>query len=229
MVTVPAAGAPADFVGTTIVLVGDFDPMQVQPSILLAAGLLGEDDLADLRYEVLAPEISVLKLPWMELIVEPSKLTAATTMGNPVGELVRDFVVGFCNMIPVKKLTAMGLNHDTHFGVSSEEAWHRVGDKLAPKDELWRKILRAPGMRSLTIKGERDSALPGYVNVKVEPSLRIQPGIYINVNDHFAKAQLQPGSPLEPLGEPAQLVGLGWSESQRRSDDIVAAIKGLVS
>jgi hypothetical protein len=45
------AGAPADLVGTTIVLVGVIDPMVVQPAHLASNGLLAEGDLAQLRYD----------------------------------------------------------------------------------------------------------------------------------------------------------------------------------
>jgi hypothetical protein len=60
-VTVPATGAPADLVGASIVLVGAFDPMMVQPAHLLGNGLLAESDFAQLRYDVLASEVSVAK------------------------------------------------------------------------------------------------------------------------------------------------------------------------
>src|SRR5438128_983543 len=132
--TVPATGAPADLVGSAIVLVGAFDPMLVQPANLLSNGLLAESDFAQLRYEVLASEVSVMNLPWMQLILEPTKLSASTTLVNPIAEPVRDFVFGLYATSKIKHVTQVGLNHDTHFGVPSEEAWHKIGHLLAPKD-----------------------------------------------------------------------------------------------
>jgi hypothetical protein len=63
MATVPAAAAPSDLTGTSVVLVGSFTPAIVQPAHLIGAGLLTEADLAQLRYEILAPEVSVMQVP----------------------------------------------------------------------------------------------------------------------------------------------------------------------
>jgi hypothetical protein len=219
-VTVPATGAPADLVGAAIVLVGAFDPMLVQPANLASNGLLAESDFAQLRYDVLTPEVSVMSLPWMLVILEPTKLTASTTLANPIGEPVKDFIFALYATSKIKHVTGVGLNHDTHFAVPSEEAWHKIGHLLAPKDTLWRKVLKEPGTLSLSIRGKRDDGLSGQINVKVEPSLRIHPGIYINVNDDLAVG----GRTSDQL---VDLAGEKWDESKRRSDEIVATIKSL--
>jgi len=224
VVTIPAAGAPADFVGTTIVLVGPFDPLLLQPASLAEKGLLAKDDLAQLRYEILAPEVSIMRLPWIVATVEPMKLTGATTLESPIADPVRDFIFGLYATVPRGHLTAVGLNHDTHFAVRTEEAWHKLGNFLAPKDQLWRRVLKNPGTTSLRIRGERDDGMRGQVNVKIEPSLRIHPGIYININDHFSAGD-------GPDADPERLFDLAseqWTNSMRRCDDIVAAVKGLM-
>jgi hypothetical protein len=222
--TVPAAAAPADLIGTSIVIVGQFDPRLLQPANLLSNGLLVEDDIAQLRYDVLAPEITIAKLPWMQLIIEADKLTASSTIQNPAAEPVRDFVFALCDMVPIRRFTAIGINHDTHFAVSSEDIWHKIGHTLVPKDD-WRKVIREPGMLSLTMRGQRDDAHRGSVNVKVEPSMQIRPGIYVNVNDHFdADEKLLNEDPSYLL----RIVGESWDESNRRSEKIVTAVKGLM-
>jgi hypothetical protein len=224
VVSVPAEAAPADLVGTSIVIVSAFDPMLLQPANLASNGLLAESDLAQLRYDILAPELSVLRLPWMQVILEPTKLSALSTPENPMAEPVRDFVFGLLDTLKIKHVTAVGFNHDTHFAVPSEEAWHKIGHLLAPKEAIWRKVLKDPGTLSLSIRGRRDDDLGGQVNVKVEPSLRIHPGIYINVNDHLTAGN-------GPRDTPEQLIdvaGENWGGSKRRSDEVVAAIKGLL-
>jgi hypothetical protein len=155
-----------------------------------------------------------MQVPWMSLVLEPGKLTAQSTLQNPVGEPVRDFVFGFCATLPVKQFTSAGINHDTHFAVSSPEIWHSVGHTLAPKETVWAKVLKEPGMLSLAIQGKREDDLLGHINVKVEPSIRITPGIYVNVNDHFQAGEE------EFKRDPAYLLGAiadNWSASKRRS------------
>jgi hypothetical protein len=60
---IPANSAPADMIGSSIVMTGPFDPMHLQPSYLAEHGLLSDGDLAEIRYQILAPEVSVLMLP----------------------------------------------------------------------------------------------------------------------------------------------------------------------
>jgi hypothetical protein len=151
-------------------------------------------------------------------------LTAVTTLENPIAEPVRDFVFGLYATVKTKHLTAVGLNHDTHFAVPSMEVWHKIGHLLVPKEQLWRNLLKDPGTLSVSIRGKRDDDLNGEINVKVEPSLRIHPGIYINLNDHLVAGE-------GPKDDPERLIDVAgeiWDESQRRSDAVVAAVKGLV-
>ena len=89
MATVSAAAAPSDLTGISVVLIGSFTSAIVQPSHLIGAGLITEADLAQLRYEILAPEISVMQVPWMSLVLEPGKLTAQST-------LLKSFVTRGC-------------------------------------------------------------------------------------------------------------------------------------
>ena len=218
--TIPANNAPADLIATSIVFLGAFNPMDLQPSYLAEHDLLSTSEKAQVGYQVLAPEIGVLTLPWMQVIIEPSKLTATTTLGSPLLEPVRDFVFSFYDSLEVKHVRAVGVNHDTHFAVRSEEIWHRVGHRLVPKEDFWRNFLVEPGTASVTIKGKRDDKLAGHVNVKVEPSNLVHPGVYVNVNDHIELNEV----------DSVRLVILAAENlvaSKKRSDAIVAALKGL--
>jgi hypothetical protein len=75
----------------------------------------------------------------------------------------------------------------------------------------------------LSIKGLRDDGLSGEINVKVEPSLLIHPGVYINVNDQLESSAGTVGSPDYLV----DLAGKKWDESKHRSDQIVATVKSL--
>jgi hypothetical protein len=217
---IPAQSAPADVVGTSIVFVGVFDPLMLQPAYLAENALLTDSDLAKLRYQFLASEIAILNLPWMQLVAEPGKLLASTTPESPIIEPVRDFVLTFYEALKSRHVTSVGLNHDTHFGVRSVEVWHKVGHTLAPKEPVWQKALVDPGTASLLIQGKRDDEFQGSINVKVEPSIRIIPGIYLNVNDHMTLAD----------ADSDRLVNLATEKlytSKARSDLILASLKEL--
>jgi hypothetical protein len=81
----------------------------------------------------------------------------------------------------------MGLNRVMHFKMDSEKSWHAFGDKIAPKD-VWKGVLEEPGLTSLTMQGPRQTPTQKrekYINVRVESSSRVMPGIFIEVNNHF--------------------------------------------
>jgi hypothetical protein len=78
---------------------------------------------------------------------------------------------------------ALGINRHLHYKVESEDQWHRLGRFLAPK-AAWSRWLTDPGMRSLTIEGFRAEAPDARIQFRVEPSLRVHPGIYFSLNEH---------------------------------------------
>ncbi len=82
----------------------------------------------------------------------------------------------------------MGLNRETHYKLDSREKWHAIGDRLAPK-EWWRDWVKGrPGLRQLSIVGLREEDSTVQFNVTVEPSLRVDPGIYVRTNEHYVEA-----------------------------------------
>jgi hypothetical protein len=219
---IAASGAPTDITATSLVLVGAYDPTLLQPANLLKTGALTESDLSELRYELLAPEVTVAKLPWVRAVAERDRLVFATTIEAPAAEPVRDFLLDVVELQPIKRFTALGINSEYHFGVASSEIWHNTGHRLAPKDDLWNKILKEPGTLSITIQGVRDDGARGNVNIKVEPSARIQPGIFVQINDHFE------ADPATLANKPDQLLRyltVEWPVVMKRADQVLTAVK----
>jgi len=95
-----------------------------------------------------------------------------------------------------------------HFSLQSEENWHRLGDKLAPK-EGWREILEGrPGMLALIITAQRGDASGSIVTVRVEPSSQIKFGVYFDINENF------PAPTNDALKSLMGTVRERWEESQ---------------
>ncbi|HEV2631328.1 MAG TPA: hypothetical protein VGV41_22115 [Pseudolabrys sp.] len=209
--------------GTNVVFVGPCDPASFQPKNLTEQGLITEADAAQLRYDILSADITVLRLPWIQIVAETTKLVASTTLETPLGEPMRDFVLAYCDALTNKSFTALGINHSLHFGIADEQGWHKIGNTLVPKDHVWSATMTAPGMASVAVQGKRlDSDLLGALTVRVEPSVRVKPGVYVNMNDHF-------DAPV-PNEDPDFLIGVledQWDSSKARLDRIVADLKGL--
>ena len=209
--------------GNTIVLVGNFDTKQAHPDVLLKSELIRQADLVDLKIDTVVPELVILTFPWITLNVESRRLTAATTLTSPMPEPVRDFVIGFVGDQISSVITAIGINTEYHFQVPTVSRMHEIGHLLAPK-QPWSNILKDPAMQTLTMRGERDDGFKGYEFVRVEPSVVLQQGVYISVNEHFEAL------PDEVTKKPQALLEVletQWAKSLSRAEHIFDAIKTM--
>lgn len=65
----------------------------------------------------------------------------------------------------------------------SDEVWHRVGHKLAPKD-IWNMSLPEPvGLVALNVQSPRNDELPGKINVSLKSAA--ENNIVIDINSHI--------------------------------------------
>lgn len=97
---------------------------------------------------------------------------------------LRDLAGAVFTLLPHTPVTALGLNRLFHFQMPSIEAWHSIGHILAPK-EPWDAILDKPGLRSMLMEGRRKATDGGLLHIKVEPSVRVEHGVFIEINEEF--------------------------------------------
>ena len=215
----------AEIAGTSIVLLGKFDPAAAQPKTLVEKGLLRSDDLATLVMQVVLPDVVAFTVDWMSASFEPNRAMVSTNPKKPMAEPVRDFILDIVEEMSSHAVEAFGINNDYHFAAQTMEVWHEVGHALVPKDPLWTKVSKNPGLLSLSIRGERDDGHRGYVQIKVEPSLQIPNGIYVQVNDHFTRPDgSAPNDPAMPL---LKVIEDEWTNCLRRADIIIQGVRAL--
>lgn len=203
------------FEGVNIVLLGQFNPAFFQPAWLAAENLVRPQEADSAEVQLIHPEAAVMRLEWLQLHVVRDRFQA-TTIQSPYFEPLRDLVVGIFSLLNHTPLAALGINHEFHFRLDSEQQWHDLGDRLAPKHD-W-GLLKTPGMRSLVIEGQRDDGFDGHVLVKVEPSRRFEHSIYVEVNDHY---ELR--APTAKHGGAEKLIEVltsQWARSMQRSIDL---------
>lgn len=205
--------------GVSVVLLGDFNPKIFQPAWFAAEGLIRKQEAEEAKIGIIHPEVVSFELEWLQLQVMRERFAVSTTQ-EPYYEISRDLVLGTFNLLRHTPLHKMGINTDMHFRMRSEETWHAFGRRLAPQ-ELWQGLLETPGMRSLAMEGRRPDELRGYIRVKVEPSARVHPGVYFNVNDHY-----EVEDPKSVLGSGAilTLCERVWGASLQRSARIIHAL-----
>lgn len=164
--------------------------------------------------KVASPQVTVFSIGWLGLEVTADRFAARTTQIQHV-ESLRDLVLGTFRLLRHTPVKQLGINRLAHFRSQSEEAWHEVGDRLAPKKQ-WDVLLVKPGMKRVSMLGQRPDSYVGRITVTVEPSLKLRPGfgVYFEVNDHYENDTEEMGLESERMME---ILGAAWQESLDRA------------
>ncbi|MFD8424276.1 hypothetical protein [Streptomyces sp. NPDC059466] len=165
-----------------VVVLGEFDPLLVTPRWLRQMDLIGPEDYESYQIELISPKASVVNFGSIQLKVVPDTLEVNTEEANDV-EAARDLATGILLSGGTPTISALGINRTVHFSTPFD-AWHAIGDALTPK-EAWNDVLHLPGMMSVGLMGARDDGYSGSVNVNVQPSAAVRPGVFVSINDHY--------------------------------------------
>lgn len=207
----------------SIVLRGSFNPTIFHPTWFVHEGLIRPDEGKEAETEIVHQQVSSISAKWFRLQVTKDRFNASTTHEHQFDAL-RDLVVGTFRILHHTPVTAMGINYEVHYKMPSEEAWHAIGDKVAPKGP-WTQIVSRPGLLSLLMKTERTDELKGYINVRVEPSVKAQPGVFVEVNDHY---ELKAGDEeVQSADRMLSLIENVWRSSLDRSSSITRSILAI--
>jgi hypothetical protein len=166
-----------------VVVKGSFNPGIFSPAWLRSNGVIGEGEHDNSVIELITQDIAKFRCVWLDVMVTRDTIQLGTDRVEEF-ERLRDAVVATLELLPHMPLAAMGINRIAHFDVGGVDGWHRVGDKLVPK-QPWETALLLPGMKSVTLWGVRPDLHSGRIQVTVEPSSLLQLGIFVAHNDHF--------------------------------------------
>jgi hypothetical protein len=53
--------------------------------------------------------------------------------------------------------------------------------------EFWHKIIDSPGLRTMTMEGPHKQRGGGLLHIKVEPSLTVEHGVHLEINEEFMR------------------------------------------
>ena len=219
----------------SIVLVGRFNPAIFTPAWFALHELLPRRTAESADLHVAHNQLLEFSTEWLEVHVTPDRFLAATQQDPDVR--LRDFVIRvFKELLYHTPIRAFGINRDIHFRAPNPAARDRVGRILAPV-EPWSECAGLPqldgeqsGMVSLSMRhSEREGRPPGgFINVKVEPSVRIDDGrlgVYVQVNDHYIIDDNTDNGRAKLLG----LLEDGFESSMRRADGIIDHVMALAT
>jgi hypothetical protein len=200
--------------GSTIVLIGSFNPKIFQPEWFARQQLLPQAEVDASEIKLIVPQVSHFETERFIVQVTEDRFTASSKpSANPAP--LRDVVQGAFFILEHTPVTAMGLNCSMHFAVESQDRWHQIGNRLAPKDG-WQEVLEGrPGLLSMTILSEKEKPKGSQFRIKVEPSVLVSTGVYFETNEHY------PAPDAEPLKGLMGILGERWEESQNYATRVV--------
>jgi len=209
----------------TIVMLGSFNPTIFQPRWLGAQHLIRAEEAENADIATIQTELADFKTEWFHLQVLQNRFQIVCLDPRQYGPL-RDLVAGMFTILPHTPVTALGMNRTFHFEMSSVDLWHALGHLLAPK-EFWNPILEAPGLRSMQIQGRRKEIDGGVVLIKVEPSVRIPHGLFVEVNEEFKPLDKEK-SGSEGANWVPQRLAAHWDAILEFSESAASHLLGLV-
>ncbi len=213
--------------GAYIVLVGSFNPAIFHPQWFARQNVtISEQEAENASNVIMLPDLTTFHTEHLTVQVTTDHFQVGTTH-VPAYELVRDLAVGAFRVLRHTPIRMLGVNRNVHFNTGTRDLWHAVGHHVAPK-EVWAPILENPGTRSLTIEGTRPDGLRGAIRVKLEPSARIDPGVFLDINDHF---ETEGGDQASQGDWGTQLVDTleaQWAVCHERSTRIISHISQVI-
>ncbi len=175
----------------TVVLIGHFNPRIFQPAWLANHGLIRPEEAEQAENLVSTAELTTFSAKWLTVQVTSDRFQA---VANDSGhfEALRDLVLGTFSLLEHTPFSKMGLNREFHIKMPSKERYVDLGHLLVPK-ERWKSFLDDPVTQSVTVSGllTRGELRPA-LNVKVEPSKRVELGIFISTNEHYEIGEKDP-------------------------------------
>jgi hypothetical protein len=203
--------------GMSVVMLGSFNPAIFQPEWLARYGLIATDEADAAEVQIVSGEVTLFSTDLFDVQVTHDQFVASTARVPSFG-MLQDLVVGIFDRLRHTPVVRIGINRDVHFRMASQEAWHALGHRLVPPG-LWSSFLKSPGMRTVVIQALRPDDRAGNVVLRVEPSLRVHPGIYIQQNDHF-----ELDDKMKDAGQALDVLRSDWTSSLKRAEEAFSRI-----
>ncbi|MEA3359624.1 MAG: hypothetical protein U9R17_09515 [Thermodesulfobacteriota bacterium] len=206
----------------SIVMLGSFNPKIFQPAWFAANELIRKLEAEEAGIEIIHNDISIFSIgDWLRLAVTRDRFDASTEQ-EAYFEVLVDFVLGTFSLLSHTPAGILGINTSMHYRVKNDKCWHEIGDKLAPK-KPWNLLMRDPGLTSVEMQDIRVDGPKGYLRVRVGPSTRITPGIFISTNNHY---EIDDPKNTKGCSELMEILNTNWKSSVHGVGDIAKTIIG---
>ena len=171
----------------SIVAVGDLNPAIFQPAWFAGEGLINQGEAQAAQIQMISAQAALFEVDWLSVQVLPDRFVATTTSEAYFHHL-HDLVAATFSRLVHTPIRMLGINYTCHCRLDDSQPWSRLSDILAPKAP-WFGLLDSPGVHSLTMEGMRPEEPNGYLRIRVEPSVRVKNGLFIDINNHYDVAE----------------------------------------
>lgn len=206
----------------SVVFVGEFNPVIIQPFWLANKKLIREQEAQDAKVEIIHNEIVKFEIDWARIEITKNRFEIRTSQ-EPYFEPMKDLVISIFEILKETPISALGINHLKYYAIPNYDLYYNFGDKLVPLNN-WTKIFNDPRMMFLEIVDQkRKDGLKGMFRVRVQPSdikLSTSFGVLLTFNDQFDLNTNEDGR----HGELVQILGKQWKPSQIQSTEVAEVI-----
>ncbi|MEI8093899.1 MAG: hypothetical protein WCG80_06765 [Spirochaetales bacterium] len=209
----------------SIVVVGQFNPIVYQPLWFAGEEILRQSEATAASVEFINNDFVKFNTDWLSIFVSRERFTASTAHESSF-EVLRDLVRATFETHISTPIQFAGLNTEYHFRLRKGTTWNSIAEKYAPSKNF-PEGLSDRVLTNISFEVLRDSfEITGKISVRLEPSVRIENGLYVFINDHFEFAKTPSGS---YNGE--HLVSLlenGWEKSQKKAASICKSLMDAI-
>ncbi len=219
-----------------VVVVGGLNPLIFQPEWLRSNQIIGQDEAEQASgeggIEIISRELTSINLKAKKLIVDTQRFVI-WAMEHPL-VAANDFATSCFGLLSHTPVSALGINRELVFRCPSVDAWHNIGEALAPR-RPWSALVppddakeRRGGLRTITYENSfRPDGAPGYVRATVSvPENSNLCDVKVSINDHFTIGEPNKMGSGEDVVE---ILAARWTEAMDRSLTIIDSIKSLTN
>jgi len=173
----------AEIDSASIGMNGSFNPAIFQPHWLAAQKLIRPEEAKTAKITTIQPELADFSTEWFQLQVLQNRFLLLSADPRQFSPL-RDLAAAIFSLLPHTPITKLGMHRLLHFQMRNKDQWHKLGHILAPK-EPWSGILDRPGLLNVSIQGYSSEVPAGTAIIKLQPSTRVEFGVYIEMSEEF--------------------------------------------
>lgn len=203
----------------SVVILGDFNPVIIQPFWLSNKKLIREQEAQTAKVEIIHSDIVRYSLDWINIEITKDKLSFSSKQ-EPFFEPLKDLIISTFSILNETPMKAIGINHLKHFAIPDKKRHYKFGDALAPLSNF-KDSLNDPRLLNLEIiEQNRRDGLKGVVRTRIYPSdlnLKVPYGVAIDVNDHYDITDVRTTSADEMI----KILNEYWISSRKRSEEII--------